>query len=288
MAGAETTLRACGELIRPDLAFGAGFFLVAGQVLALGTLPPAGMALAGFVMLFFISGSANVANDYFDRDVDRVNMPGRPLVSGRISARGLWALFAACSAVGLAAAAFFGLPVLILALVLWAVSLLYNMKLKEYGIAGNLVVAFCVGMTVVTGGITAGMINGLVLSFGALAFLFDLAEEIAADAMDVSGDQMRPSRSLAKTRGRNFALRASGAVFAVFFVLTLLPFFMGWLGYEYLLPAGVVDLWMIRCVTILVRDRSIEEGRGQVRRLYLSWGVLVIVLVITRVLVQMI
>ncbi len=38
--GIGTKLRACAELIRLDLAFGAGFFLVAGEILAAGGLPP--------------------------------------------------------------------------------------------------------------------------------------------------------------------------------------------------------------------------------------------------------
>jgi geranylgeranylglycerol-phosphate geranylgeranyltransferase len=279
MAGIAATARACAELIRIDLAFGAGFFLVAGQVLALGTFPPAGMALAGFCMLFFISGSANISNDYFDRDVDRVNLPGRPLPSGRITIGGLVALFVACSAIGFLAAAYFGPFVFVLVLILWALSLFYNVKLKEHGIIGNLTVAFCVGMTIITGGITAGAVNGIVLVFGVLAFLFDLGEEIASDAMDLEGDDRRPSQSLAKILGRQNALYAAGAVFAAFFLVTLLPFVVGWLGLLYLAPALFIDLWMVRCAITLVRNPSVEVGRVQVKRLYLSWGGFVILLV---------
>jgi len=46
-------------------------------------------------------------------------------------------------------------------------------------------------MTVIMGGATIGVINGIVPTFAALAFLFDLGEEIAADAMDVKGDDLR-------------------------------------------------------------------------------------------------
>jgi geranylgeranylglycerol-phosphate geranylgeranyltransferase len=60
-----------------DLALVAGFFLIAGEILAIGGLPPANQVLLGFLTLFFISGSANISNDYFDRDVDRINLPGR-------------------------------------------------------------------------------------------------------------------------------------------------------------------------------------------------------------------
>jgi len=79
-------------------------------------------------------------------------------------------------------------------------------------------------------------------------------------------------------------MRIAGLMFVVFFVLTLLPFLMGWLGYDYLFLIAVTDLFMISCSLTLVRSRVIEEGRVQIRRLYLAWGIFVIVFAITRIL----
>jgi geranylgeranylglycerol-phosphate geranylgeranyltransferase len=283
-AGITEKIRACAELIRLDLAFGAGFFTVAGEVFAVGGPPPAVLAIAGFIALFCISGSANISNDYFDREVDRVNLPSRPLPSGRISAGELWALFFAVSAAGLAAAALLGPLVFVLVIVFWGIALLYNIRLKEFGLAGNLVVASCVAMTVLLGGLAAGAVTGLVLTFAALAFLFDLGEEIVSDAMDMKGDQIRSSESLAKRKGRQSAIRTAGALFGIFFVLVFLPFLTGWLGYWYLFIAAAADLWMVWCVMNLVRDPATENGRLQVRRLYLAWGVFVVAVVICLVL----
>lgn len=282
-AGTGAAIRACAGLIRPDLSLGAGFFLVAGEIFAAGGMPPVAEAVLGFAALFFIAGSANISNDYFDRDVDRINLPERPLPSGRITVRGLWLLFSACTAAGLAAAAALSLPVLALLALVWGIALLYNMKLKEYGIYGNLVVASCVAMPVLLGGIIAGALNGVVLTFAALAFLFDFGEEIASDAMDVRGDGLRSGRSLAGTRGRAFALRISVLVFGLFFLLTLLPFSAGWFGYDYLLPVVVADLAMIRCTVKLAGSPTTGEGRVQIRRLYLIWGIFVIAFAVSRV-----
>jgi geranylgeranylglycerol-phosphate geranylgeranyltransferase len=283
-AGIGTKLRACAELIRMDLALGAGFFLVAGEILAIGGRPPIDLAVPGFLTLFFISGSANISNDYFDREVDRINLPGRPLPSGRISVTELWILFFLFTIAGLATAAFLGPLVLAVVLILWGISLLYNMKLKEYGLAGNMIVASCLGMMFITGGIITGTINGVVLTFAALAFFFDLGEEIASDAMDVKGDQARSSESLAKRWGRDRAMSVAGLMYGIFFVLTILPFLTGWLGYDYLVLVAIMDLVMISCTLTLVRSRVIEEGRVQIRRLYLAWGIFVIVFAVTRIL----
>ena len=67
-----TKLRASAELIRMDLALGAGFFFVAGEIFAFGGLPPFHLVILGFLTLFFIQARQTSANDYFDRDDDRV------------------------------------------------------------------------------------------------------------------------------------------------------------------------------------------------------------------------
>jgi geranylgeranylglycerol-phosphate geranylgeranyltransferase len=274
--------RAILDLVRMDLVFGAGIFVVAGEIFGLGGLPPLKAALLGFLTGFFISGSANISNDYFDRDVDRINSPGRPLPSGRISAVELWTLSFLFAAAGLAAAALLGSLVLVLAAAVWGIALLYNMRFKEMGLLGNLTVAFCVAMTVIIGGATIGVINGIVLTFAALAFLFDLGEEIAADAMDVIGDELRSSKSIAKRKNKNYALRLSGVIFIIFIILSFLPFLMGWLGYVYLLLIVVTDLCISYLSSRLILSNTIEEGRIQIRRLYLTWGMFVLAFIFTR------
>lgn len=272
-------VRAILDLVRIDLVFGAGIFVVAGEIFGLGGLPTLNQALLGFLTGFFISGSANISNDYFDCDVDRVNQPERPLPSGRISVAQLWTLFLIFTAAGLATAILLGTFVLILAAAVWGIALLYNMKFKEMGLFGNLTVAFCVAMTVIIGGATIRTINGIVLTFAALAFLFDLGEEIAADAMDVIGDELRSSKSIAKRKNKTYALRLSGAIFIIFIILSFLPFLMGWLGYVYLLLIVVTDICISYFSSRLLLSKTIEEGRIQIRRLYLTWGMFVAIFI---------
>ena len=81
------------------------------------------------------------------------------------------------------------------------------------------------------------------LTFGALAFLFDLGEEIASDAMDVEGDS-RPV--VTEHRGEDAAGRtpsdSRALAFALFIVLTFLPVLAGWLGQVYLICATAAGL----------------------------------------------
>lgn len=275
------TARAILDLMRIDLVTGAGIFVVAGEMLGSGGVPPWDTVLLGFLTGFFISGSANISNDYFDREVDRINRPDRPLPSGRISAAGLWALFLLFAAAGLGAAALLSPLVLALAAGLFGTAFLYNIKCKEMGLFGNLIVAFCVGMTVITGGAATGAISGVVLTFAALAFLFDLGEEIAADAMDARGDELRSVQSLAQNHGRAFALRVSGILFLLFIALTFVPLLLGWFGYLYLFLVVAADAGIAYCSLRLVRSTSGSEGGEMIRRLYLIWGIFVLAVIVT-------
>ncbi|WP_245920498.1 UbiA family prenyltransferase [Methanospirillum stamsii] len=280
----QVKLFACADLIRMDLAIGAGFFLVAGEILVTGGLPPIQQVILGFLTLFFISGSANISNDYFDREVDKINLPSRPLPSGWITIRELWAFFSLFTILGFVTASLLGPEVLILVFLLWGIAFFYNMKFKECGFFGNFIVAFCLGMIFILAGILAGTINGVILTFAGLAFFFDLGEEVASDVMDVKGDEIRSSKSIAKRWGKDKAMVVSGLMFVVFFLLTLIPFLMGWLWYDYLILALIMDLWMIICVIKLMRNETTDKGRVQIRRLYLTWGLFVFVFAFSRIL----
>lgn len=275
---------ASADLIRIDLAFGAGLFLVAGIIFATEGMLPFPEVLLGFLALFFISGSANISNDYFDRDVDQINLPSRPLPSGRISIRELWALFSVFTLAGLMSAALLGYEIMIIVFFLWGLALLYNIKLKEFGIPGNLTVAFCLGMIFILAGIIGGSINGVILTFAALAFFFDLGEEIACDVLDASGDEVRRTHSLAKHLGDGTAMRMAGVMFGIFVLISWFPFLVGWLQSDYLVLALLMDIWVIFCAVHLMRAKTVQKGRIQVKRLYHAWGVFVFVFAFNRLL----
>lgn len=276
---------AVSDLVRTELPLAAGICVVAGQALALGGLPPAGIAIMGFLAGFFISGSAMITNDYFDLDVDRVNHPSRPLPSGRISLIELAALTCIFTIAGFAAAALISPVMLVLAVVVWLVGIAYNWKFKESGLPGNMMVAVSVAWTFVFGGISAGgLSSGLVWTFGALAFLFDLSEEIAGDAMDVKGDELRSVRSLARARGRTFALGVSVALLALFVLISFVPYLAGWLGTAYLALVLLADLAVCYFAVGLYRSRTPEEGRKAMRRLYITMTIFTVTFIVSRLL----
>jgi len=267
----KSKLLAILQLFRPDLASAAGMCVVLGEMLALGGFPPWRLVGLGFICGFFLSGSALISNDYFDLEVDRINMPQRALPSGRITPRGALILSFVAGLIGLMAAFALSPLAFVFSVVIWILGFLYNWKLKSAGLVGNLIVCTSVAMTFVLGGIGVGQWrNGMVWTFGLIAFLFDLAEEIAGDAMDAEGDRQRDSRSLAIRRGKRTALRIAGILFGLVVVVTMVPIIWGGLGLSYLMGISVTNLIIIVNTIKLLKSKTPAEGRRAMRALYIG------------------
>lgn len=269
--------RALSGLVKPELPVAAGICVIVGQIIASQGLPSAFILVFGFLTGFFISGAAMISNDIFDIEVDRISHPNRPLPSGRVTVPEAALLTCLFSIAGLISAAFFGLPVLILALIMWAVSILYNWKFKESGLPGHLMVAFCVASTFVLGGVTAGRLtNGMIWAFGAMAFLFDLGEEIANSAMDMEGDKKRAARTFARTYGRENALRIATLLFISIVVLSGIIFIAGLLSPVYLIVFAPMDIALLYLALKLLKSKTVDEGHKKTRQLYLMMTLFVV------------
>jgi geranylgeranylglycerol-phosphate geranylgeranyltransferase len=73
-------------------------------------------------------------------------------------------------------------------------------------------------------------------------------------------------------------------LFALFVVVSFLPFVMGWFSSIYLLVFVPMDLVALYLVIKLVTSQTAEEGRTRLRQLYLAIVFFVIAFIIIRVL----
>ena len=213
------------RLFRFELPFTAGACVLLGQLLALKLIPAVSEMLLGFLSVFFISAAALIINDYFDLDTDKINAPERPLPSGLVTKQEVVFLFGVVTVLGWGAAYLINLYTFGVAVVVWGVGLLYNWRFKKAGLLGNLMVSFSVGMTFIFGGVAVGRpFEKVVWLFAVLAFLINLGEETAADAMDLEGDRETGSRSLPVLIGRENTLKVSASVFLLVCICSVLPF----------------------------------------------------------------
>ena len=194
----------------PMWAFGCG-------VVSSGLFAPAhwkvvvaGIALAGPL----ICATSQAVNDWYDRDVDAINEPERPIPSGRIPGR--WGFYIACiwTVASLIWAVFLGQWVLYAAIVGLALAWIYSappLRLKQNGWWGNSAVGLAYeGLPWFTGAavVAAGLPDARIIT---LAILYSLGAHgimTLNDFKSIEGDR-RLGRSLAAGPARRPARGAA-------------------------------------------------------------------------------
>lgn len=270
------------RLFRFELPLTAGVCVILGELLALGTLPTATEIVLGFLSIFFISAAALILNDYFDLESDKINAPQRPLPAGLVSEQDVVLLSIVVTMLGFITGCLISLEALSAVILVWVVGFLYNWRFKKAGFIGNLMVSFSVGMTFIFGGITVGKpFEIIVWFFAIIVSLIDLGEEIAADAMDIEGDRLAGSHSLALVLGSEKALKISGAIFRLVVLVSSLPFLLGWLERIYLFPILLIDMVILYSTSKLLDSRIVNK-RIYIRWIYLTGLVAFLIFIIIR------
>ena len=212
------------ELFKPITWFPPMWAFGCGLVSSDRSLPSHwGVALAGIVLAGpLVCATSQAVNDWFDRHVDAINEPNRPIPSGRIPGR--WGLLIACAwtLVSLAVAATLGRWVLAAAGVGLALAWAYSappLRLKENGWWGNAACGLCYeGLAWVTG--AAVMLGGALPPVQALllALLYSAGAHgimTLNDFKSIAGDARMGVRSLPVQLGAGRAAKIAVATMVV-------------------------------------------------------------------------
>ncbi len=177
----------------------------------------AGVVLAGPL----VCGTSQIANDWFDRHVDAINEPARPIPSGRVPGR-VPLYFALCwTALSLMVAALLGPWVLGAAVVGLALAWAYSappLRLKEEGWRGCAAVALCYeGLAWFTGAavMAAALPDWRILVVAALYSAGAHGIMTLNDFKAVEGDRRMGIRSLPVRLGVSLAARVACLVMAL-------------------------------------------------------------------------
>lgn len=252
-------VRSYVSLIRPVNALMMGLAVVVSEVVIIGGAPPPIKMLSGFLVSFFLTSAAMVINDIVDLEIDRINAPQRPIPSGRVSISSakiyaaILAFAGILSAVPLSA---YGVP---LAIATFLVSLVYNFRGKKVGLIGNVMVAYCVAVPFLFGGLAvAETIDVKIAVFFLLAFLATTGREIVKGIADMEGDRTKHIATLALSRGPKQAALVAVIFYLSAVFLTPFPSVIGVLGIWYIVLVIIVDAGFVySSITILRRqDRN--------------------------------
>ncbi|MCW4030470.1 MAG: geranylgeranylglycerol-phosphate geranylgeranyltransferase [Candidatus Bathyarchaeota archaeon] len=244
-----------------------GFAVLVGAILAnpaLGNLNWLNL-LYGFLTGFTFCAAAMVINDYYDRKIDAINEPQRPLPSGLIKPKEALAFMTALVVIGFIFAllvAPYGLQCFAVAAISLVITATYLTVGKRSGLPGNFLVSACVAIPFIYGSITAlGTVGLNVLLFASMAFLSNTGREITKGIVDTKGDRAESIKTLAV----RFGEKTAAAVAVVFYLsavaLTPVTWFLGIVGVWFIPFVLVTDIGLIVCSVILLRDPSREKAR---------------------------
>jgi len=228
------------------------------------------VALLGFATGFALSAAAMAVNDYYDRRVDLINEPSRPIPSGAVKPREAAALAALLTTLGLAASAEISLECLALAGLATAVAMGYATVGKATGLPGNAMVSFCVALPFIYGGVAIGSLDPVLFVFAFIAFVANLGREVAKGIVDVVGDSSMGIKTVAAVYGRHAAAKLASTLFLIAVGLSAAPWLMGSVSHYYLPFIALCDAGLVRDSLLLLRDPS-REGAKRVKREVLAW-----------------
>ncbi len=268
-------------LVAPALGFASGAAAAAGAApREAWTLDLLIYPLVGVVMAAVLNAASNAINQIYDLEIDRVNKPGRPLPSGRLTLRDAWVFTAITYAIALVLAWWvepdgrhdcFWIVVVAL-----AITLLYSVppfRTKRLGIWANVTIAIPRGVLLKVAGWSAvKTIAGTEPWFiGGIFGLFLLGASTTKDFADMEGDARGGCRTLPIIYGVRRAAWMISPSFIVPFLLiavgTNLGILTGHAALLYILSAVMTVYGIYVCYLMLrhPEDLAIEEN-------HVSWA----------------
>ncbi|MEL6869830.1 MAG: chlorophyll synthase ChlG [Pseudomonadota bacterium] len=230
------------ELLKPVTWFPPMWAFACGVVASGIAIESRFTFLLGGVLLAgpFLCGTSQVVNDWYDRHVDAINEPNRPIPSGRVSVRFAWRMAIVWSFLSMGVAALLGIWVFAAAGLGLALAWAYSappLRLKKNGWLGNTACGLCyeglpwfTAAAVMSGGLPSvqNILLALLYSFGAHGIM------TLNDFKSINGDRAMGLKSLPAMLGPRRAARLACAFMLIpqLIVATLLwhwqlPIFAG-------------------------------------------------------------
>jgi len=251
------------QLIRPINCIVMGVAVLVGIIVAGQTFLLDGKTtLLGFITGFTFLAAANAVNDYYDRNIDAVNEPDRPIPSGVIKPKEALIYVFILSTIGFLTAFLTNIQCLAIAIVAWFLSMYYAMIGKSTGIFGNLIVSICVALPFIYGGfaVESGLSLILVL-FAFMAFFSTIGREVTKGIVDVEGDKLQSVKTVAVLYGSRTAAVTAALFYIVAVVISLFPWALREVSVWYLPIVILADIGFIASSVFLLRDYSRENAR---------------------------
>ncbi len=261
------------RLIRPANCIMMGVAVLIGAVMAgIGNLNATECRLAlGFITGFALTGASMVVNDYYDRKIDAINEPHRPIPSGKITPSEALIFATILTIVGFAAAVFTNALCILVSIIAWLLLAAYTTFGKRAGLPGNFLVSSCIAIPFVYGSLAiTGTVGLNVIFFAGLAFLSNTGREITKGIVDAEGDKAENVRTLAVGYGSRKAALVAASFYLSAVVISPLPWLLRLVSIWFLPFVVLTDFGLALSSFLLLRNSSRENAR-KVKNAVLLW-----------------
>jgi geranylgeranylglycerol-phosphate geranylgeranyltransferase len=261
------------KLMRPINCVIMGFAVLVGAVLASPQITSVDRlsVVYGFVTGFTLCAAAMTINDYYDRAIDAINEPSRPIPSGLVGVREALVFVVVLSVVGFIFGALVSLLCLAVAVVSWVIVVTYVTVGKRSGLPGNFLVSACVAIPFIYGSITViSQVQLNVWLFALMAFLSNTGREITKGIVDVKGDEAEGVKTLAVRYGERNAAVAASLFYVSAVCLTPIPWVLGVVSFWFVPVVLVTDVGFVVSSVLLLKNHSRESAR-RIKNLVLLW-----------------
>lgn len=228
------------KILRPlNLMIGAFAMIV--TALILNKIDMVSYWLTALVVVMCYNGAANAINDYCDQETDRINRPGRPLITGIVKPHIILIIAVLLFIIGTILALSLPRQAAIIAVAIaLPLMIMYSLWFKSIPLFGNFIISFILGLTFLFAGAALSEIQA-VLVMAILAVGLTMVRELIKDIADYDGDVKTGVRTFPTVFGVKKAWILA-AFFAIIIGLgALIPYMLGnfnqW--YLYLVIFGV-------------------------------------------------
>ena len=201
-------------------------------------------SLIGFVAM----GAGNGLNDYTDVEIDKIAHPDRVLPKGEIEKKNVLFFSIFLFLLSFVLSFFLNIFVTIIVALNIIIMVLYELKLKNMGLIGNIAIGYLVGSLFLFGGAATGNLDNVFILF-LLAALSTVGREFVKGMEDIEGDK-GTRRTLAVVNIKHAKLGAVLAI-AIAIILSPLPYMMEQFSMIYLAIVSIADVVFIYSLYII-------------------------------------
>jgi len=260
------------RLIRPVNCLMVGFAVIVGAVLSGSNVSNTRTNLIlGFTTGFMLTAASMAINDYYDREIDAVNEPDRPIPSGLIKPKEALTFAFTLTAIGFATSYLTNTFCFLISLFAWLVFMTYTTVGKRSGLPGNFLVSLCVAIPLIYGSCT--IVNAIelnVLIFASMAFLSNTGREITKGIVDVQGDRTKNIQTLAVRYGEKTAAVVAALFYLSAVLLSPIPWLLKFVSLWFIPLVAITDFGLVASSIMLLDNYSRENAR-RVKKMVLWW-----------------